>query len=90
MPRQYSPFWLRALCLISGIAIGLALATVLLMFNGVDFKGIVREFVLYSFVSSRGLAQTISTGTPLLLVGLASAIVLKLRFWNIGIDQNKH
>jgi len=86
MPRQYSPFWLRAVCLISGIVIGLVLATALLMFNGVDFKGIVREFVLYSFFSSRGLAQTISTGTPLLLVGLASAIVLKLRFWNIGID----
>ena len=86
MPRQYSPFWLRAVCLISGIAIGLALATTLLMLNGVDFKGIVREFVLYSFISNRGLAQTISTATPLLLVGLASAIVLKLRFWNIGID----
>ena len=86
MPRQFSSLWLRATCLISGIVVGLGLATALLMLNGVDFDGIIREFVLYSFISSRGLAQTISTGTPLLLVGLASAIVLKLRFWNIGVD----
>ena len=55
MPRQYSPFWLRAVCLISGIAIGLALATTLLMLNGVDGAVCLHEEAVSN--TSGGLAE---------------------------------
>ena len=86
VPRQHTPIWLSGVSLAGGIALGLLLATLLLLLNGVNFNGIVNEFILYSFVNSRGLAQTLTKATSLLLVGLASAVVLKLRFWNIGVD----
>ena len=84
--RQHTPFWVSALSLTGGILVGLLLATWVLMASGVDFKGIINEFVLYSFTNDRGLAQTLTKGSILLLVGMASAVVLKLRFWNIGVD----
>ena len=86
VPRQFTPFWLGAGSLAGGIALGLILATIVLMVNGVDFNGIINEFILYSFTSEQGLSQTLTKGTALLLVGTASAVVLKLRFWNIGVD----
>ena len=86
VPRQSTPFWLSTASLAGGIALGLVLATIVLMVNGVDFKGIINEFILYSFTSEQGLSQTLTKGTALLLVGTASAVVLKLRFWNIGVD----
>lgn len=86
VPRQHTPVWLSAVSLLAGIGLGLLLATLLLLSNGVDLNGIVNEFILYSFTSSRGLAQTLAKATSLLLVGLASAVALKLRFWNIGVD----
>ncbi|MGI9305153.1 MAG: ABC transporter permease [Gammaproteobacteria bacterium] len=86
IPRQHTPAWLSTLVLIGGIAVGLTLAVMVLMANGVALDGIVSEFILYSFATPHGLAQTLSKATLLLLVGVASAAALKLRFWNIGID----
>ena len=86
VPRQHTPLWLSVASLAAGIGLGLILATAVLLINGVDFKGIINEFILYSFTNSQGLAQTLTKGTALLLVGTASAVALKLRFWNIGVD----
>ena len=86
LPRQHTPAWLQAATLAGGIGLGLLLAIVILMANGVALSAIVQEFILYSFVNSRGFAQTVTAATPLLMVGLASAVSLKLRFWNIGVD----
>lgn len=84
--RQDTPLALRVGALAGGITLGVVLATALLLASGVDFKGIVNEFVLYAFTDSRGLAQTVTRATALILVGLASAVALTLRFWNIGVD----
>jgi ABC-type uncharacterized transport system permease subunit len=84
--RQDSSLAVRALTLLAGISIGIALATGLLLLSGVDLKGIINEFILYSFTNTRGLAQTLNKSTALVLIGLASAVALTLRFWNIGID----
>ncbi|MGI9303774.1 MAG: ABC transporter permease [Gammaproteobacteria bacterium] len=86
VPRQHTPVWLNAVSTAGGIGLGLLLAVLVLLAGGVDIGGIVNEFILYSFTSSRGLAQTLTKGTALLLVGLACAVALKLRFWNIGVD----
>jgi len=86
LPRQHTPAWLQAATLVGGIGLGLLLAIAILMANGIALSAIVQEFILYSFASSRGFAQTVTAATPLLMVGLASAVSLKLRFWNIGVD----
>jgi simple sugar transport system permease protein len=86
MPRQNIPFWLSVVVLVTGIGLGLTFATALLLATGVDIEGIINEFILYSFTNQRGLAQTVTKAIAFLLVGLGSAVALKLRFWNIGID----
>lgn len=69
-----------------GIALGLVLAVAILLASGVGLQAILEEFILYSFTSGPGFAQTVTGAVPLLMVGLASAVSLKLRFWNIGVD----
>ncbi len=86
LPRQHTPAWLQAATLAGGVGLGLLIATAILMASGVGFSAIIQEFILYSFTDKRGLSQTLTAATPLLMVGLASAVSLKLRFWNIGVD----
>lgn len=86
LPRQDTPTWLQIASLAGGITLGLFLATTVLLVSGVSLAAILQEFILYSFTDPHGLAQTVTGAVPLLMVGLASAVALKLRFWNIGID----
>jgi general nucleoside transport system permease protein len=84
--RQQVPVWLRSLCFTAGILMGLTAAVVILLLSGVTPGAILNEFVVQVFFNSRGLAQTITTATPLILVGLGAAAAMKLKFWNIGIE----
>ena len=86
VPRQQAPFWLRAATFVGGIALGLLIAFGILVAYGVTAGQIVNEFVVYVFLDLSGLAQVVTSSTPLVLVGLASAAALKLRFWNIGVE----
>ena len=86
VPRQQVPLWLRAGTFVGGIALGLLIAFGILIAYGVTAGQIVNEFVVYVFLDLSGLAQVVTSSTPLVLVGLASAAALKLRFWNIGVE----
>ena len=86
VPRQQAPLWLRAATFVGGIALGLLIAFGILIAYGVTAGQIVNEFVVYVFLDLSGLAQVVTSSTPLVLVGLASAAALKLRFWNIGVE----
>ena len=86
VPRQQAPLWLRAGTFVSGIALGLLIAFGILIVYGVTAGQIVNEFVVYVFLDLSGLAQVVTSSTPLVLVGFASAAALKLRFWNIGVE----
>ena len=86
VPRQQAPLWLRAGTFVGGIALGLLIAFGILVAYGVTAGQIVNEFVVYVFLDLSGLAQVVTSSTPLVLVGLASAAALKLRFWNIGVE----
>ena len=86
VPRQQAPFWLRAATFVGGIALGILIAFGILIAYGVTAGQIVNEFVVYVFLDLSGLAQVVTSSTPLVLVGLASAAALKLRFWNIGVE----
>ena len=86
VPRQQAPLWLRTATFIGGIALGLLIAFGILLAYGVTAGQIVNEFIVFVFLDLNGLAQVVTSSTPLVLVGLASAVALKLRFWNIGVE----
>ena len=84
--RQSASLRLRTLCFTSGIVAGLLISAVLLMAVGVPADAIVNEFIVQVFFTERGLAQTATMATPLILVGLGASAALHLRFWNIGME----
>ena len=86
VPRQQVPFWLRATTFAGGIGLGLLVSFGILVVSGVTPGQIINEFVVYVFLDLNGLAQVVTASTPLILVGLASAAALKLKFWNIGVE----
>ena len=71
---------MRAATFVGGIALGLLIAFGILIAYGVTAGQIINEFIVFVFLDLNGLAQVVTASTPLVLVGLASAAPLKLRF----------
>ena len=84
--RQNASFGLKTACFVGGIASGLLISAFMLMAVGVPADAIVNEFIIQVFFTERGLAQTLTLATPLILVGLGASAALHLRFWNIGME----
>ncbi len=84
--RQQTPLWLSIASYAGGIFVGLALSAALLIAVGVPAGALVDEFLVATFFTSDGLAQTATAAIPLILVGLSAAIAMRVRFWNIGIE----
>ncbi|SMC95016.1 ABC transporter permease [Rhizobium sp. RU36D] len=84
--RQAPGFLLSCLCYAGGLFVGLAVSAVLLVQAGVPADALVDEFLVATFLTSDGLAQTLTAALPLVLVGLASTVAMRVRFWNIGIE----
>lgn len=84
--RQEVPVWLSIASYAGGLVFGLAAAALLLIAVGVPPDAIVDEFLVETFLTSDGLAQTATAAAPLILVGLAASVAARVRFWNIGIE----
>lgn len=84
--RQAPGLLLSSLCYVGGLAFGLAVSAALLVQAGVPAGALVDEFLIATFLTSDGLAQTLTAALPLVLVGLASAVAMRVRFWNIGVE----
>ncbi|WP_137158292.1 ABC transporter permease [Rhizobium sp. FKL33] len=85
--RRQAPGAIRtALGYLFGLLIGLGLSAAILMSVGVPAADLLQEFIVQTFMTSDGLAQTMTSAAPLILVGLASAIAMRIRFWNIGVE----
>jgi general nucleoside transport system permease protein len=69
-----------------GLLVGLGLSAGILMGVGVPAADLLQEFIVQTFLTSEGLAQTLTASAPLILVGLASAVAMRIRFWNIGVE----
>jgi general nucleoside transport system permease protein len=85
-PRRNVTQLMSAGALLGGLALGLAISFVLLLANGIAVSDVFAEFVAFVFLSDAGLASVAVEATPLVLAGLAGAVALKVRFWNIGIE----
>ncbi|TYC60504.1 ABC transporter permease [Rhodobacterales bacterium] len=84
--RQTVPGWLRGACYTGGLVFGLGLSAVLLVSMGIAPSDLFQEFVIQTFMTYQGLGQTVTAATPLVLVGLGTALAMRVRFWNIGIE----
>lgn len=84
--RQSVPGWLNVLCYALGLAVGLAAVALILIAMEVPPEALWDEFVVETFLTPDGLAQTLTAAIPLVLVGLGSAIAMRVGFWNIGIS----
>lgn len=84
--RQQTSFWLSVGSYAGGLFAGLAISAFLLIRAGVPPGTLVDEFLVTAFFTSSGFAQTATVALPLAMVGLASALAMRVRFWNIGIE----
>lgn len=84
--RQNPGFLLTSLSYVGGLLVGLTVSAVLLVHAGVPASALVDEFLIATFLTSDGLSQTATAALPLVLVGLASAVAMRVRFWNIGVE----
>jgi len=84
--RQDAGLGREAATFAGGLGLGLGLAALVLVASGVPAAALVQELVVQVFLTPGGLAQTVTIATPLVLAGLASALAMRVRFWNIGIE----
>lgn len=68
------------------VTVALALSAFVLIAAGVPAGNLVDEVIVQVFLTADGLAQTVTTAIPLLLVGLSVAAAFRLGFWNIGME----
>lgn len=86
MRRQEPGIVRSASAYLLGLLAGLGISALILIWVGVPAEDLAREFLVQTFMTSDGLAQTMTAAAPLILVGLASAVAMRIRFWNIGIE----
>ena len=84
--RAVVPPALAAASFAGSLAIGLLLSALVLVFAGVPATLLAEELVVQVFFTADGLAQTVTTAIPLVLVGLCTAMAFRVGFWNIGIE----
>ena len=84
--RQGTAFALRAGSYAGSLAVAVLLSLAVLVASGVPTGALWQELVVQVLLSPAGQAQLLTVATPMLLVGLAAAVCLRLRFWNIGIE----
>ncbi|WP_314410487.1 ABC transporter permease [Pseudomonas kuykendallii] len=71
---------------VGGLAGGILLGLALLVWAGVPTESLLDDLFVQVFISPQGLAQTLTLTVPLILVGLSSAVAMRVKFWNIGIE----
>ena len=85
-PRRNITGLHSAAALGGGLVFGLGVSFLVLLANGIAMHEVMDEFISFVFFSNAGLASVAVEATPLVLAGLAGAVALKVRFWNIGIE----
>lgn len=86
LPRLAMRWYHSAGAITGGLAFGIGVSVLVLTLSGVSLGDIWNEFVVFTFLDSAGLAPVAVAATPLIIVGLAASIALKLNFWNIGVE----
>jgi len=84
--RTDAPFWLNILIRLFAVALALVLVGVTLELSGLEPIALGKKALLQTLATSYGIQQTVILATPLIMTGLAVALGMKMRLWNIGTD----
>ncbi len=68
------------------VLLALLVGAIFLALTGNNPWDVYVEMADVSFGSSRGLSETLISGTPLILTGVAAAVAFKMLVWNIGAE----
>lgn len=78
--------WARPAVTLASIALALVLGSLVILAIGVNPVEAYGALFSGAFGTSYGLSETLVKTTPLILCGLAVALGLKMRLWNIGAE----
>lgn len=84
--RDKTSAFVQACLYFSGLTLAVLFSLIILIFSEVPIGSLYEELFVQVFINPDGLARTITASIPIMLVGLAATLCLKLKFWNIGIE----
>jgi len=84
--RADVPVWLDLLARLAAIALALLLVGIVLKLSGLDPLALGRKALAQTLGSAYGLQQALILATPLAMTGLAVALGMRMRLWNIGAE----
>lgn len=84
--RTDVPLWLSVLVRFLSIAFALLLVGVVIKLSGLQPIVLGQKAITQTLGSSYGLQQALILATPLIMTGLAVAVGMQMRLWNIGAD----
>ena len=85
-PRGLTPVWVKLLIPILSVLAAGFVAGVFLYITGETPSTVYAHMLRSAFGSSRGWSETLISGMPLILTGLAAAVAFKMLVWNIGAE----
>jgi simple sugar transport system permease protein len=80
------PLWINILVRVLAIAVALILVGIILKLSGLEPLTLGRKAIAQTLGSTYGLQQAAILATPLIMTGLAVALAMRMRLWNIGAD----
>ncbi len=84
--RLNPPRALTAAVFSGSILAGALIVVIVLVAAGAPAQTLFDDLIVQVFIAPAGLMQTVTIAIPLSLAGLASAVAMRLKFWNIGIE----
>ena len=85
-PRGLAPVWLTLLVPTLSVLAALLVGGLFLFLTGEHPLEVYSHMVDTAFGTSRGISETLISGTPLILTGVAAAVAFKTLVWNIGAE----
>ena len=84
--RSDVPGWLSALVRLAAVLLAIVLVGVVLALGGLDPLALGAKALRQTLGTAYGLEQAALLATPLIMTGLAVAVGMKMRLWNIGVE----
>jgi simple sugar transport system permease protein len=82
--RPDTPWWLAVVVTLTSIAGALAVGALFLELTGLPSGTVYSKMFESAFGSSDAITDTLATGAPLILTGLAAAFAMRMGLYNIG------
>lgn len=84
--RTEVPFWLNLAIRLLAVAFALVFVGIVLKLDGLEPISLGRKALMQTLGTAYGLQQAAILATPLIMTGLAVALGMRMRLWNIGAD----